>query len=809
MDINGKKAYLYGDAHVDYGTIQLDANYIEIDWTKSEVFARGNPDTIGGDTIGLPYFREGTDEFVAEEMRYNFKTNKGIIKKVVTQEGEGFIHGETIKVNEKKELFIGDAVYTTCNLEHPHFAILSKKIKVVPDKLAVTGPFNLAIAGVKTPLGGPFGLFPLPKDRTSGFIMPQYGQRYGNNGRGFFLQNGGWYFAISDKVDAELTGDVYSNGSWRGEVSTNYKVRYKYEGNATIAISRLKKGFDRDTFNIPKGYMVKWKHSPKGGRIGKLTSSVDIRSANYNRENIFSVNQSMMNNFSSSISYQKKLGKGPFSITTSLRQSQIDSTQTYTLPDFGLIMSRQQPFKGLPGKSDIWYKKIGIGYTMKAKNETTNKKAIIQPNGLENGTEIVELDFLDFNTYINNSRNGINHNIPITLPSFKVMKHFNITPTANYSESWYNKSLTYNRVDSLNRFAKVEEVGFNRVYNYSGSLAFNTRLYGYLNVGRFGLQRIRQTMRPTINYTYSPDFGSTAFNSKFYQNVIDTAGVESQKNRYSGFVFGGPSNQEQQTVRFSIDNMFEGKYKSRKDTSDKSNYFVLFDNINVATSYNFAADSLNWTPLKISGRTTFKGININFGSTHDLYDFKLDSLGRARTINEFDTKNGRITPRLTSFNVSFSYNLNPKKRKKEDKVKDALNESENELENLEVQRIYDNIDEYVDFDIPWSLRMAYNVTWSRKFTSLEPTVKQSFQLNGDVSLTPKWKFTFSNAGYDIVEKKILPAQVGIIRDLHCWEMRFSYVPFGITRGFTFDINVKASMLQSLKLSKQDDPRNRF
>ena len=805
MDMRQNKAFLYGDAHVDYGTISLDAAYIEIDWTKSEVYARGTPDTTGKrDTIGLPFFKDGSDEFVSKEMRYNFNTNKGIIKQVVTQKDDGFIHGDKIKVNEKKELFIGGAVYTTCNMEHPHFAINAKKIKVVPDKVAVTGPFNLEISGVKTPVGGPFGLFPMPKEKTSGIIMPSYGSSSGTQNRGLFLQNGGYYFAISNKVDAELTGDIYTNGSWRGNLATHYNARYKYKGSASVSISKLRQGFDRVETKVPTGYKIAWKHAPEGNpRFGRFTSSVNIQSANFNRENVFSVNQAMMNNFSSSVTYQKNIGKSPFSINASLRQDQVDSVQNYTLPDFSVVMSRLQPLKKLPGKSSIWYKQIGIGYTLDAKNRVSNKQQLFLENGLPDGNnfKINEIDFLNFDSLKNLSTYGLKHNIPLTLPSFKIFKYITLTPTAQYSESWYDKRLNYTLLDSLNRFVSNEEDGFFRAYNYSTSVNLNTRLFGYLNVGRFGLQRIKQTMSPSIRYTYKPDFADQRFNQQFFQTLTDTLGVERNLNRYQGFIAGSATQGEQQTLKFNIDNMFEAKIRSRKDSTSNFKNIKLIDNFNISTGYNFASDSLNWETLRMSARITVKGITANLRSTHDLYDFKLDSTGRGFNINELSFKNGLPEPRLTGFNISINTDLNPEKRKKTMKT-------QSELDELELSHINAHLDDYIDFDIPWNLRIAYNVDWRKAFTKAELTLRQSIQLSGDLSLTPKWKFTFNNFGYDFAEKGMTAAQVGIIRDLHCWEMRFSYIPFGFNKGFMFDINVKSQALQALKLSKQDDKRHR-
>ena len=796
MDVINQKAYLYGEAHVDYGKIILEAAYIEIDWEKSEVFAKGMPDSTQKDTIGLPFFKEGSEEFVAKEMRYNFKTEKGIIKEVVTQEGEAFIHGKKIKINEKKELFINDAVYTTCNLEHPHFAIVSKKIKIVPDKLAVTGPFNLMISDVNTPIGGPFGLFPLPKEKTSGFIMPTYGE---TSRTGFFLRDMGYYLAVSDYLGLKLTGDIYTNSSWRVSLESDYKKRYKYEGKTQIALTRLKSGFDETTEKTPLGYKIYWSHKPQGTRNGKLTSSVNMQSANYNKENRFDVNYTLRNNFTSSISYSKNFGKGPFSMNLSLRQDQKDSIQNFTLPEFTLNMSRIQPLKKLPGKSSVWYKKIGISYKMNLKNKLTNLTPVLDARGIETGTSIIEqIDFLNINNLQNKSSNGIKHSIPLTLPSFKVFKHFTLTPAANYNEYWYPDRLKYSLIDTSNSFVSYKEKGFNRAYDYQTSLSLNTRLYGYFNIPFLGIQRIKHTATPKITYVYKPDFADSTFNQKFYQSELNNDGVLNQLNRFQGYVMGGPSKGRQQTVGFDLTNVFDARIRNKKDTSNAPTYIKLLDNYSLRSSYNFAADSLNLAPLSMSARATVQGVVFNVKSTHDFYDYTTISDGVYKRVNTIKLKNGWIEPRLTSFNVSASTDLNPKKRQKK-------YEPKNEQEELELEYIQNNSDNYVDFDIPWSLNIAYNIDWKRQFE--QKSVTQSLKVNGNVSLTPKWKFTFSNVGYDFVKKEKLQPQVGIIRDLHCWEMRFKYRPFGVYRGYTFDINVKAQVLQSLKLSKQDNHTN--
>lgn len=802
MDVFKKKAYLYGDAHVDYGKIELEAAYIEIDWEKNEVFAIGMPDTIGGDTVGNPVFKEGQEMYVAKEMRYNFKSRRGIIKDVVTQEGEGYIHGEVVKMNADKELFVGRAQYTTCNLEHPHFAIKAKKIKIIPDKLAVTGPFNFTVADVPTPIAGPFGIFPLPKEKSSGIILPNDQGEVAN--RGFFMKNFGYYWAVNDYVGIAVTADAYSNGSWRMGMESDYNRRYRFKGSTELSFTRLKNGFDPDTARRPAGYKIYWRHSPQTKKNSSFTSSVNMQSANYNRENYFNVSRGLNNAFTSSIAYSKKFGNSPFRLNVSLRQSQRDSVQNYTLPDIAFNMNRLQPFKRLKGKSTIWYKQIGIAYTVTAKNQLDNltKVTLIDTLGNERVVNrVLDIDFLNTNDFFDRGKNGIKHSLPLTLPTFKVMKHFTFAPTVSYNEYWYFDRLNYTFDSTANTPVSTTEDGFNRLNEYSANIALTTRLYGYLNIPVFGIRRIKHTATPRVSYLYKPDFGLPQYDN--YQTFLDTNGRETTLSRYQGYVMGSPSQGEQQSVSFSLSNVFDAKVKDRKDsTGTNFNYIKLLDNLSASTSYNFAADSLNLSPLSLQARTKLKGISFNMRSTHDFYqlhgELNNDNVTYKR-VNKLLYSDKIGLTRLTSFNITADADLNPKKRKKE-------YETQDEREQLELQQINDNIDHYIDFTIPWSVRLVYNMNWQRPYK--EPTSTQSITCRGDVSLTPKWKVTWSNFGYDITQKELLTPQFGIVRDLHCWEMSFQYKPFGPQRGFLFSINARASMLQDLKLSKKDDSTNR-
>ena len=796
MDVFTRKAYLYGDAHVDYGDITLDAAYIEIDWNKSEVYAKGLPDSTG-EVVGIPVFKQGEDIYTTKEMRYNYETGKGIIHNVVTQEGEGYVQGETIKMNAKDELFAGDAIYTTCNLEHPHFAIHSKRIKIIPDKLAVTGPFNLTIADVPTPLGFLFGVFPFPKDKSSGIIIPSYGE---SASRGFFLQEGGFYWAINDYVGSKVVGDIYTNGSWRVNWETDYKKKYAFDGRAIIALTDNKTGFDKIENKAPLGYRFYWKHTPKISGNSSITSSVDIKSANYNRDNSYNIDRGLGNSFRSSITYRKKFGKSPFDLTVALGQSQTDSVQDYTLPDVTFNMNRISPFKSLGSDPKAWYSQFGIAYILTGRNRVSNLEKFYKINGNFERQEVQTIDFLEGNELLEKSRNGIKHSLPITLPKFKLLKYINVAPNVSYNEYWYGKEVQYGGfVDTLNAPLRDTINKFSRAYDYDYRVSMTSRIFGYFEVHQLGLERIKHTMSPTVGFTYNPDFSDERFG--FYDTYIDTNNREQRYSKFEGdqFVMGAPSRGESRVINFSISNILEAKVRSKKDTVSGFKYFKLLENFSVSSSYNLAADSNKLLPLQMRGRTTIKGVNIQFNGNYDFYEY--DSLGnnsnkelrRTRDyIWKVDRKNFKIG-RLTNFGVSVSTNLNPKKRK--DK-----HETDKPEEEEEVNYINNNINDYVDFNIPWSLRIGYNLNMRRPFS--EATTTQSITVSGDLSLTPKWKVNW-NSGYDIMSKEMTPTSVGIIRDLHCWEMRFQWIPFGIQRSYTFDINVKASILQDLKLSKKD------
>ena len=478
----------------------------------------------------------------------------------------------------KKDLFVSDAQYTTCNLEHPHFAIKAKKIKVVPEKHIVTGPFYLAVNDVPMPLGFMFGIFPVPKERGSGIVIPTYGETLN---RGFFLRNGGFYWAASDYFDIKLVGDIYTNGSWRTALLSRYNKRYTYTGNVQIKLAKNYTGFEKDTttysnFLDGKEYWFEWKHNPVQRGNSKFSASVQLGSSNYQRNNSYGTQAFLSANFNSTVTYYKKFGNSPFSLNASLRQDQKqDGTMNFTLPDVAFNMQRQYPLKWIKGKSSAWHKKLSVGYSMSFKNRISNRLSPFSSSYIVNdipATKLTTINFLNLDSLEYMSNYGIKHNIPIQT-TIKAFKYFNVTPSFTYTESWLPKRLEYNDFNETDAGVVVDTVNkFSRNYSYNFATSLNTQFYGLFYIKKGNIEALRHTVRPTIGFQYQPDFGDTD-NFDFYQEV-QTAHDTITNNtaflsRYQGAIFGAPGKGERQTLSFSLNNNFELKVKNPEDTVQK------------------------------------------------------------------------------------------------------------------------------------------------------------------------------------------------------------------------------------------------
>jgi len=778
IDFENNLIKLYGEAEVTYKDIKLQAYYIEFDWKNNKVYAQGYLDS-NGTLAGSPVFSENDQIYKAKTIAYNFKTKKAKINELFTSEGENYIHGQEVKKDEDNVLFVKDAKYTTCDLEHPHFYIASKKIKILENKI-ITGPAWLVIEDIPVPPLIPFGFFPKQSKRSSGIVFPAYGE---SNERGFYLKGLGYYFGLNDYFDLLVQGDIYSRGSWMTSVSSNYSKRYKYNGNIGIQYGHNKFG-DPETpeYYIDKDLMITWAHrqDPKARPNSNFSASVNAGSQNSFRNNTTDVNSRLQNTLKSSVSYSKTFSGTPFSMTTSISHSQNLSNHSLDLsaPDMSFNMRRVFPFKSKKAiKTKKWYHDIGLTYNANFRNSlSTTDTMFLRPETWQDW------------------KYGIRHSIPLST-SFKILKYFSFSPSANYTGRTYFQQIekTYYPVHPQSEGDTIiitEKNGVYHAHEYNFSANLNTRLYGMYNINKFGLIAIRHLLTPSVSFTYTPDFGDARYG--YYKNVqTDSSGQNFETySVFSNAIYGVPGKNKQGNISFNIQNNFEAKYKVKSDSSEPSTEKIkLLDNFNLSGFYNVYADSMKLSNIRFNGRTSFfkNKINIQFSGELDPYAITIDSL----RIDKLSLKENRSLGRIKNAYIS---------------INASLNSSSKEEENIGVPGLpYAN---YVDFDVPWNISVNYSLSYSNfavNYTTGKiadnPTITQTLNFNGNLNLTPKWKINF-NSGYDLENNKFTYTSIDLYRDLHCWEMSFSWVPFGYFQSYMFKINVKSSTLKDLKFDKK-------
>ncbi len=760
-----KKIYLYGAAEVKYEQIELKAEYVEINWSTNIVHAEGRPDS-SGKVIGKPVFSEGSQTFDADKMDYNFKTKKGRISGVFTRQGEGYLHGDQVKKNEKDEFFVKNGKYTTCNLpEHPHFYINASKIKVIPKDKIVSGPANLVIEDVPTPLAVPFGIFPNSTSRSSGVVFPTYGE---SPGLGFFLQEGGYYFGINDHLDASIRGTIYSRGSWGLSGGTNYSYRYRFNGNFDVRYSKILQG-DPELLGsaVNKDFFITWRHNQdaKARPNSRFSASVQAGSSNFNALNSFNTNNIVSNTFQSSISYSKTFANTPFNMVLSAGHSQNTATRVVTVsaPELQVNMNRYYPLKRKEAVgAQRWYEKIGVTYTLQSRNTISLADSLYGRPG-----------------WTDKFNNGVLHQVPIQT-SFQVLKYFTFTPGFNYTERWYFSTID-KFFDSASQDVITDTIrGFRASREWNANAALSTRVYSFLKLGK---NTIRNVMTPQLNYRYQPDFGTREFG--FY----GPGGTVGSFSPFDIGIYGQPPVGRQGTFGINVNNNLEGKFRSKRDTTGTGLKKVsILDAFNLGTAYNIAADSLNWQPLSISARTKlFKKLDVVYSSSYDFY--AVDTATGIR-VNRFElNETGKLLRPLTA-NLALTTTLASGKRE---------NLNSNSGNDAERRELANNPMDYVDFNIPWSFNAGFVL--STRYVNNETQSNQVLNLSGDINLTEKWKIPLTT-GYDFKQKQFSFSTVDIFRDLHCWEMHFNWIPFGFRQSYNFTIRVKSSMLQDLKVNRR-------
>ncbi|MEJ2880718.1 putative LPS assembly protein LptD [Pedobacter sp. GR22-6] len=804
--------YLYGKARVVYQGLELDADYIVYYKNTNVLFASGMMNSKGK-YVGRPIFKmEGQSTSKADSLRYNIETGAGKIYQVFTEQEGGFFSGGIAKKQPDDEIHSKGQIYSTCNLPHPHFGIYITKGIVTKNQI-ITGPVYLKFEDIPMPLGLPFAFFPKPNKKSSGVILPSPGE---DATRGFFLREGGYYLGLNDYWDAKLLGTIYTRGSYEASVLSNYTKRYKYNGTVNFRYSNSRYGLEgTPEYNPVKDFNLTWSHSQNANaKPGtNFSASVDAGTSSFNRNtaggSTYDPNQITKNTLRSSISYGRVFGNGiTLGIAADGSQETQNKTVSLRLPDVSLSVPTFNPFdsKDRVGEQK-WYQKITVGYSMSASNSiNTIESELFKRSSLKKFS------------------NGVQHQIPVGM-SFNVLKYFNFNSNISYTERWHFQTIEKSYLKVLNQADKpiIDTIpGFRRNGQYSVGGGVSTKIYSTAQFNKFGnFKALRHVMTPSINFSYSPDFSDLA--RGYYKNARYTDGTEVIRNgvaeKYSifeGTLYGGPGLGRSAAINFSLENTVEAKVLTPNDTTGKGEKKIpIIQGLSISGSYNFLAESFKLSrSLGFSGRSQFSDkLGINYSGTLNPY-VVADSLSTTGDVNSprvkylkdrYTWQDGKF-PRLTSFGFSFNYSLNPEALKKkianEDKLKEQANKTGMTPEQAEALRLVSrDPNAFVDFNIPWNFSFSYSFQYSTTEVGTNSNITNTLNFNGDANITPKWKVQF-NSGWDFKAGTFSQTSFAIYRDLHCWDMSVSWVPFGTYQSYSIDIKVKASVLQDLKLSKR-------
>lgn len=811
--IGQNSVYMYGDSKVDYGDIKLTAANIEMDMNASTVYAVGVRDSVG-EMKGTPVFTDRSGEYNSKTMRYNFKTQRGLITDVVTQQGEGYLTGGITKKTENDEYFLKSGRYTTCDQhDNPHFYFQVTKGKMRPKKDIVVGPTYMVLAGLPLPLAVPFGYFPFSEKYSSGVIFPSFGTDYQ---RGYYLSNGGYYFAINDNIDLALTGELYTRGSWGIAARSNYVKRYKYSGSFNI--SYLKSIFGEKgepDYSSQTNFQVLWNHAQdsKANPNLNFSASVNFSTSGYNRNDQSSYySDAFTENTKSStvnMTYRIPQSKWSLSATANISQRTQDSTLSVSFPNLTLSMSQIYPFKRKKAVGEErWYEKIKMSYSGIFQNSLTARQD----------------QFLQKNL-IKDWRNGMKHTVPISA-TFNLFKYINLTPSISLSDRMYTNKVR--RQWDPNAAAEVCDTTYNfyNVWDFNAAVSLDTKLYGFYKPMKFlgdKVKMIRHVLTPTVSFSASPDFSSSFFG---YYGTYDytTPNGETQTRKYSYFpnaLFGVPGQGKQGALSLALSNNVEMKVKTDNDSIGEKK-ISLIENFTLSQSYNFAADSLNWSNLNTSIMLRLvKNFNLNLSAVWDVYTYQLNSYGNPVRVNVPRWEVGKGWGRLSSTGTSFSYTFNndtfkklKNRGKKSDDSKDTSGHSEDEWDDDSSTGGHSHDDEpvamradgYAAWTMPWNLTLNYSVNYGygefdKKKMEYKGKITQNLSFSGNLRPTKNWNFGFT-ASYNFDTRKLAYMNCNISRDMHCFTMRASFVPVGPYKSYNFHISAKSSLLSDLKYDKR-------
>jgi len=812
VDNDNKISYWFGKARVTYEDFELDAEYIRVDEKKHLIFARGAIDPKTRRYIGRPLSKSGNDKPVASDsLLFDYKTKKVKIWNPASEQDGNFISGGQAKRINEDEVAYRNVIFSTCDLPFPetHFGIVITK-GIGQKKRIISGPAYLEIAGVPLPLGVPFGFFPKPDSRSSGVILPTFGE---DQKLGFYLRNLGYYIGLNDNLDLTTMATLYSKGSYEINTNARYLKRYKYGGSLTLSYGSHNYGLAGDP--AVKDFNIAWSHTqdPNANPGTTFSASVNAGTSSFYRnspgQNNYNLTQLTQNNLRSSISYGKTWANSPFNLSVSLGHSQdlTQKTVTLELPTFSFNMATLSPFdsKDRVGEQK-WYQRITVGYSLVGTNKLSN---------------VPEAELFKANTLTKRLQNGLQHQIPVAFNA-TFLKYFQFNTGANYTERWYMQSIRrrFDRGTTAGQVLPVTDTvaGFVRNGEYTLNAGISTKIYGTIPFKKGNIKAIRHVSTPSISFNYRPDFGDPSYG--YYRTAVSSATVPYPyyAQRYSIFeqsVYGGPSAGKQAGIGFSLDNTIEAKVKAKStDTSGVDRKIPILQGLTISTFYNFAADSLKLSNISLSGHTAIlnQKVNINFSGSFDPYVTRVrDSISNGqvtnyiRRINRYSWQDGKF-PLLQSFSFSMSGSLNSATFRP--KAVPPVGSTMQTMDPNQAQRlamINSDPGAYIDFNIPWNIAINYSFNYSNQITSSSSS--NTVMLSGDVSLTSKWKIQY-NSSYDLKARKITDAtSFAIYRDLHCWDLSVQWLPFGFYKSYNVTLKVKASILQDLKLSKRSDYTN--
>jgi lipopolysaccharide assembly outer membrane protein LptD (OstA) len=809
IDKTEGKLYLYDNAELYYQDTELKAGIIILDYNKNEV-AAGRIKDSSGKLIQPPFFKQAGNEVNPDSIRFNFDTKKAIIWNSKSEQNGMNVSALATKKENDSVYFIKEAKVTTSkNIEDPDYYIRIRKGKFIPKSKIIAGLSNLYIANVPTPIFLPFAYFPLTENRRTGFIFPSIGQ---NNDRGYFIQNGGYYFAPSDFFDVALLGDYYTNGSYGFRTEIKYKKRYSFNGSLSARFENLING-ERGLPGYSKNniYNIRWSHSQdsKSNPNSRFSASVNLGSSNYFRESVNQLNTPnfLNNTLNSSISYSKTFRSYP-SVNVSLTASHSQNTRTQTvnmsLPTLTANMERIYPFVKKNGQKKGFFKNINLQYTVRGENRIKTSDSLFLKKEM-----------------FNDASYGMKHSIPIST-NFKVLKHLSVSVSGRFEEVWTGQTIKKNDFDiTTQSLGKKDTIkGFDRFSKYNFNASIGTTIYGVFNFKEGKkIQSIRHVMRPSVTYGINPSF------EKYYdQYIIDANGNTSEYTRFEGGFFGIPGNNFSSAVGLGLSNILEAKVKDRDSTILEPKKIKLLNNLNLSTSYNIAADSLNWSPIRMTTGTSLfdNKLNINLGATFDPYAINENG----SRINKFNINNKGGLFRMTSANINMGFSFSSKNSKDDKSKSSGLN---NTRSGGRDDDLFGKVDDFADssFDeeedeeedskkedskfynnkMPWDIRLAHSLTYSNNKAQKQIT-NNSLMFSGNISLSKKWKIGGSS-GYDFKNSGVTYTQLRFERDLDSWKMNFNWVPFSTRASWYFFIGIKSSLLSDLKYDKRRLPDKRL